>query len=79
MSEHHNFDGNVESFDQTTVQLLQNLHFNRNILKFVLGYISSLYARIDAMKTDVYDTPSNTKCDVSTGVPFKTLFTQHQY
>ena len=65
-------------FDKKTVQLLQNLHFHRNVLKFILGWITIFDAKISAIKTNVNDTPYNPKCGVSTIVPFKTLITQHQ-
>ena len=41
LSKHHNLDDVMESFDKTTVQFLQKLHFHRNVLMFVLGFTTS--------------------------------------
>ena len=69
----------MASFDKTTVKFLQNLHFYRNVLKFVLGFISGFYAKLDSMKTNVDENQSNPKWDVSTSVKFKKFITKHQY
>ena len=65
------------SFDKKIVQFLQNISFHRNMLNFVLGCIQSFAVKTATMNTNIDKTPYNTKWDVSTGVPFKTLITQH--
>ena len=78
MSNHHNFDDDMASFDKKIVQFFQNLHVHINILKFFLGWISIFDVKIAAMNTKVDDTPSNIKWNVSKSAPFKTLITQYQ-
>ena len=47
---HHHFDDDMASIDNTTAQILQKLHFHRNVLKFVLGCIPRFDAKITAMR-----------------------------
>ena len=79
LSKNHNFDAKMASFDRKTVQFLQNFHFHRNVLKFVLCFNPRFDAKSAAMKTNADDTPYNTNWYVSTSVTFKTLITQHKY
>ena len=65
-------------FDKTPVQFLQNLHFYKNVLKSILGFTTSFDTKNSAMKTNVDDTPSNPKQDVSNSFTFKRLISQHQ-
>ena len=41
LSKSPNFDNGMAPFDQTTVEFIQKLHFHRNVLKFILVFISS--------------------------------------
>ena len=68
----------MATFDNKTVQLIQNVHFHTNVLEFVLGCIPSFDAKFSAMKTNVVDTPSNPRWNFLIIVPFKTLITQRQ-
>ena len=68
----------MASFDRTTIQFIQNLHFHRKLLKCDLGFIPSFVVKMDGMNTKVDDTSSNPRWDFLTSVPFKTLITQHQ-
>ena len=78
MSKYPNFYDDIASFDKTTVEFIQKLHFHRNILNFVLGCIPSFDDKIAAIKNKVDKTPPNTRWEFLTSVPFKTLITQHQ-
>ena len=68
----------MESFDKTTVEFIEDLHFYRNVLNFVLGLFPSFDAKIAAMKNKVDEIPSNTRWRFLTTVPFKTLITIYQ-
>ena len=70
MSKNPNFDDDIASFDKTTVEFLQKLHFNRNALKFVLGFIPIFYDKISEMKNKVDETPFNPRWDFLTSVTF---------
>ena len=67
------------SFDNTTIEFLQKLHYHRNVVNFFLGFIPRFYDKITATKNKLDETPLNPRWEFLTGVPFKRLITQHQY
>ena len=79
MSKNHNFDDEMASFENKTVQFLQNLHYYTKEMKFFLGWIPSFDVKIPGIKTNIDESTSIPRCDFSTCVTFKTLIIQYQH
>ena len=63
---HHNLDDEMASFEKTTFQFLQNLHFHSKVMKFVSGCIPSFYDKIYGMNNNDDESPSIPKLTFST-------------
>ena len=70
LSEYHNFDDEMATFDKTTFKFLQNLHFRTKVMKFFLGCSPSFGVKKSGMNTNVDEYPSIPRWYFSTCVPF---------
>ena len=56
LSKHHIFDDEMASFDNKTTKFIQNLHFHKKKLKFVLDCIPSFDVKLSVTKTNIDET-----------------------